>query len=663
VTETTAPPPKITRGSIRDLVAAHPTAVGCGLYAIAAVAAAIAAYLALFTQFAAWDDEGTLLVTLKAFAHGGTLYRNIYSEYGPFYYEVFGGLLALTGHAVTTDLSRSVVIVVWVSTSLLFGLVAQRLTGRLLLGVAGMITAFGVLFVLAGEPMHPHGLAVLLLAAFTLLAVSGPTRRVLWAGGGCGALLAALALTKVNLGAFAIAAVALAAVLTFEPLHRRRWLRGLVIAAFLALPFLIMARDLNESWVRELVALEVFAAGAVVVAAWPARARRGESDADLSRWLLAAAIGFAVAFAAILVVILLTGPTLSDVYDGVIVQATRVRDVLTVPLPFPTAAVDWGIAALAAAALTARLRFGEAEAPTIWPGLLRAVAGLTIWLTIARIAPLGLHPSAGNPDTVPLVLAWVAAIPPAGSREPAYRRFLRVLLPALAVAETLQVYPVAGSQIGIASLAFVPVGALCLSDALTSLRAWSAARGALALERFGVVVGVLTVALAAELAFDSILRPTASNAVLYRNQPSLSVAGASLMHLPASDAETYAGLVEMLHRHRCTSFIGYPSINSLYLWSGIEAPPPTAPGAWMKMLDNAQQQRIVDELRASPRPCAVRSDTRAAGWLQGQPPPQKPLVRYVFEDFKPIAEVGDFKFLVPKTWQPSPSSSRPTTRR
>ena len=88
-----------------------------------------------------------------------------------------------------------------------------------------MIAAFAALCVLASEPMHPQGLCVLLLGAFVLLAVIGPGRRVGWAGGACGALLAALVLTKVNLGVFAVAAVVLAAVLTVEPLDRRRWLR------------------------------------------------------------------------------------------------------------------------------------------------------------------------------------------------------------------------------------------------------------------------------------------------------------------------------------------------------------------------------------------------------------------------------------------------------
>ena len=630
------------------MVATHPVATATGSYGVVAIATAIAAYWAIFTQFAPYDDEGTILVTVKAFAHGGTVYRDIYSQYGPFYYESFGGLVALTGHAVTTDSSRSIAIVLWVATSLLFGIASQRLTGLLMLGVTGMIVAFAALSRLALEPMHPQGLCVLLLSAFALLVVSVPGRRAALLGGACGTLLAALALTKINLGGFALAAVALAAVLTVEPLHRRLWVRWPVVAAFLAIPVFLLARDLSESWVRDLLVLEILAATAILVAAWPVRPKRGEDDAGIRRWLLAAAIGFALAFAAIVGIILLTGPTPADVYEAIVGEAIRVRDELVVALPLPSAAVDWGIAAVAAAVLTTRLRTREVEGPTIWPGLLRAAAGLTIWFTVARVAPFAVNPSAGNPDALPLVLAWVAVIPPSGVREPAHRRFLRVLLPALAVAETLEVYPVAGTQMAIAAVTFVPVGALCLADALTCLRAWSAAGGAHGLERLSAVVGVVTVALAVMFALSSIARPAWSNAVLYGDRPALPFAGASSLHLPAPDVATYTGLVGLLHRYRCTTFIGYPSINSLYLWSSIDAPPPTIPGDWAEVLDGKRQQRVVDEMRASPRPCAIRSDTRADFWLGGAAPPARPLVRYIFDDFKPVAQVGEFQFLLPK---------------
>jgi len=35
-------------------------------------------------------------------------------------------------------------------------------------------------------------------------------------------------------------------------------------------------------------------------------------------------------------------------------------------------------------------------------------------------------------------------------------------------------------------------------------------------------------------------------------------------------------------------------------------------------------------------------------WLRGAPPPPGPLVSYVFEDFRPVATVGDFEFLLPR---------------
>lgn len=649
--EDTAPPSKglsLWR-QIRDTVAAYPAAAAIALYAITAIAATVVAYFSILTTFASYDDEGTLLVTLKAFVHGDALYRDVWSVYGPFYYELFGSLFALTGYAITTDASRTIVIVIWVGTSFLFGLAAQRLTGRLALGVTGMIAAFSTLTVLVSEPMHPHDLCVLLLGAFALLAASGPTGRIALTGGTCGALLAALMLTKVNLGIFAVAAVVVAAAMTIEPLHRRRWLRWLLVAAFLALPVFVLNRDFHLSWVRELFLLEVLAATAVLVASRPVWPARGESDGGTLRWVLAAAAGFVLAFVAIVTAILLTGPTLADVYNGVVRDAMRIRDILTGTFPFPPgAALDWAIAAVVAAALASGLRLAGGDKPSIWPGLLRAGAGLVILLSVAHIVPVALNPSADSAVVVPMLLAWVAAIPPAGVREPPYRRFLRVLLPMLAIAETLQAYPVPGSQLGIAAVSFVPVGALCLGDAAVDLHAWSKAKGAPTLRNFGVTVGALTVALPAMFALNAIVLPGANNAILYREQAKLALPGAEFMRLPASSVEAYTGVVDLLHRHRCSTFVGYPSVNSLYLWSGLEAPAPQIPNAWMYGLDRSQQQRVVNELRASPRPCAIKNEELTELYLQGLPPPDTPLVNYVLNDFRPAVNVGPFEFMLPK---------------
>jgi hypothetical protein len=267
-------------------------------------------------------------------------------------------------------------------------------------------------------------------------------------------------------------------------------------------------------------------------------------------------------------------------------------------------------------------------------------------LTIGHAAPFGLNPSA-NPDVLPALLAWVAAVPPGGAPEAPYKRFLRVLLPAVAVAGVLGAYPVPGAQVGVASLMFVPVGALCLADALSSLRAWSAARGEAALARFGAVAGVGSAALVGMLALGQIVLPAASDAVTYDERPALPFDGAGYMRLEQVQIDEYAGVVEFLERNRCTTFIGYPNVDSLYLWSGIEPPKPAAPGAWVAALDDEDQARILAQLRASPRPCVLYNEKVAGFWLANKEPPDTPLTDYIFNT-RIVGESGEFELRLPK---------------
>lgn len=635
------------RASVWRETAADPAIRAIVLYALVALGAAVAAYTTIFAGFASYDDEGTVLVSLNAFAHGQPLYTDIFSPYGPFFFEFFGGLAALSGNDFTTDASRTIVIVVWIASSFLLGLACQHLTGRLALGVAGMIVAFGVLYALFPEPMHPHGLLVLLLSGFTLLAVRGPGRRTELAAGLAGALLAAALLTKINFGAYAIAAVVLAAAMTVEPLNRRAWLRWLLIAAYLAIPLVIMSSDLREGWVRSFIALQLFGGAAIVAAAWPAQPRRGEEQAELWRWLIAAAAGCIAAALAMLLAIVALGTSPRELYDGLIGEALNVRNVTGGAFETPPQAIDWAVAAFAAALLTTKLRSWSSGKPSLWPGLLRAAAGLAIWFTIAKQAPFGLNPST-NQDVLPMLLAWVAAVPPGGAPEPPYKRFLRVLLPAVAVAGVLGVYPVPGAQVGIASLMFVPVGALCLADALSSLRAWSAARGEVALARFGAAAGVATVALAGMLALGQIVLPGISSTIDYSDKEALPFAGAGQVRLTPEEVDEYEGVVEFIEANRCSTFIGYPNVDSIYLWTGIEPPKPYAPGAWVTALDEQGQDRILAQVRASPRPCVLRNETVAAAWLGARPSPDTALVHYIFDDFETVAESGNFELRLPK---------------
>lgn len=624
----------------------HPTAAAALVYGLVALAAAFTAFFVLFNQFAFYDDEGTLLIAVRAFADGQVLYRDVYAAYGPFFFDVFGGFFALTGIAVTNDSSRLVVGVVWVLSSVGFGVAAQRLSARLLLGVVASIVAFGTLGVLSAEPMHPQVAIAPLLAGITLLVAFGPTRRVAWAGAVTGALLGGLVLTKVNVGGYAVIAAAAAAALTWDPLWRRRWLRWPAIAGLLVLPFLIMLPDLREEWVRQLAALEFLALAAVTIAAHTARPRLGESSADLGRWLLAALAGGFAALMAILAILVLTGPSVSEAYDGIVTQGLKLRSVFMIPLTLPGAAVDWGILAVVAAGLAVWLHRHDRDSGSIWPGLFRVAAGLAIWFTVAGVGPLSLGPG-GNYILLPMALAWVAALAPPGVVEAPYRRYARVFLPLLAIGQTLQVYPVAGSQIRMAAVTFVALGAVCVADGFGQLRRWSAGSGWGA-PRFEAAATAAALAVAAIFAYHAIASTAATAVLAYRDNQKLPLPGGETLHLAQPQNEEFVRLVDLMREHHCTAFIGFPNVDSLYIWSGIEPPKPNPPGAWPIVLPLDQQQRVVEEMRASPRPCAMRNDGLAEGaWLHGIPPDESdPLVHYIFNDFTKVAEVGEYQFLV-----------------
>lgn len=638
--------PGAARKSLWRETADDPTVRAIALYTAIALGAVFAAYVAIFTSFVNYDDEGTVLVSLNAFAHGDALYRDVFSPYGPFYFELFGGLFSFTGLHVDTNNSRLIVIVIWVATSLLIGLACQRLTGRLLLGGAGMIVAFAALYALFPEPMHPHGLLVLLLAGFIFAAVRGPGRRVALGGAIAGALLGAALMTKINFGAYAVVGVVLAAALIWEPISRRPWLRWLLVVAFLAMPVAIMFSDLRQPWVRTFIAIESLGCAAIVAAAWPMLPPAGEEQRKLGRWLLAALGGCVAALVAILGTIMLLGTSPSDLYDGMYVQALNVRNVSKGEFPAPEQAVYWGVAAFAVAVLTVKLRSATVGRPALWPGLLRGAAGLTIWLTISHTAPFGLKPST-NPDILPLLLAWVAVIPPAGALEAPFKRFLRVALAAVAAAGVLGAYPVPGAQVGVASLMFAPVGALCIADALVSLRAWSAARGERDLARFGAVVGVSAAALVGMLTLGQIVLPAATSKVTYDEWPALPFAGAGDVHLSPEQVDEYTQVVDFIERN-CSNFIGWPNVDSFYLWSGITPPKPSAPGAWVAALNDKGQARILAQLRRTPRPCVLHNDGIASIWLYGKAPPDTPLTRYMSNDFETVAQVGEFELQLPK---------------
>ena len=133
-------------------------------YLLVLMGTALTAYWKMFSQFAPYDDSGFFINSIRLFSQGHVLYDRVWTDYGPFSYEVWGTVFGVIGNAVSTDSARLATIVVWLLTSLLLGVSCQRLTGRLVIGVAVQILSFTLLSALTAEPMHASGVACALLA-------------------------------------------------------------------------------------------------------------------------------------------------------------------------------------------------------------------------------------------------------------------------------------------------------------------------------------------------------------------------------------------------------------------------------------------------------------------------------------------------------------------
>jgi hypothetical protein len=139
-----------------------------------------------------------------------------------------------------------------------------------------------------------------------------------------------------------------------------------------------------------------------------------------------------------------------------------------------------------------------------------------------------------------------------------------------------------------------------------------------------------------------------ANFQAYARQPAVALPGAGRLHLPQEQGEAYERIVELLRQNRCSTFVSYPGLNSIYLWSSLSAPKPQLPGPWMRLLDDRRQREVVEQLRGAKRPCAIRNESIAAMWLQGHSVDNAPLVRYISENFEFKEEIGGFQFLVPR---------------
>ena len=586
----------------------------------------VAATFLMFSTFMYYDDEGYVLISLRNFIQHGDLYRDVYTQYGPFPFVVHY-FLDLIGMPLTHTSGRVLTLIMWSGTAVSCAVLAGQATRSLALKVAVLPVAFVHLWVMPSEPTHPGGMIVVLTALAAALGwhaiVTGRITR--WAIV-AGAITAALSLTKVNVGAFAaFSAGAWWLLHHSSPAVRDRAPIILVLCGGL-LPLGLMRPLLETTWVKDFaVVFACSAATTVVAAAMGATGRAGWRE-------LAILVGAAMSVVVIVLgVVLLRGTSVHELIDGIFLAPLRQPTVFSLRYLWPPGILVFTAAStvLCGAAWLAR-RKGL-------PGIDGTVAALRL-LATAGLAVVVLQFPDLRPDYVVFGFAlpclWLFAWAFAGEEPGA--RSARTWLALLLLGQCLHVFPVPGSQIAWGSVLVVP---------LAAVGSWDAVRwfhrhmdGARLPSRGYAVAAVLVFAAVTTWKFAAV-------ASRYREGQYLALPGAGFIRVPDDAASRYQVLTLNAMAHAGMLF-SFPGMFSFNLWTNLPTPTLANVTHWFSLLDDKRQRDIIRALADHPRACVIVDHAHIDFLAERGLAPRGLAQDYILQNFEPAFWVDRVGFYV-----------------
>jgi hypothetical protein len=576
--------------------------------AVTTVAIAPIAYLAVMTGFSTYDDEGYFLSSLRGYESGHALFNQIYSQYGPFYWQFVAGLFQATGTTIDHDSGRIFTLLLWIGASSFAAAAAWRLTRSVLIscGVAALV--LHTQYVYQGEPISPGHVSGLFLGALCF-ALTLPRR---WALTSAGALIGCLFLIKINIGSFALLGVVLVLSVPITQRKVERTWGALVTGGACLAPLLLMSSHLSDT--RFLVfALHVsFAVCALAIAVRGFPPSVVGSFAPQARLLGA----FGLFVLADVLLTAATSTSLRAIFHSILLDALKQPGFFAFAPEISHNTLLLDLASVAAAVLlyANRRSFSQwsmQRSSVLVLGSAKLAGGALTWLTVSSV---------NTPLAVSLAPVWLAVVPSRSDR-PGVRWSLAAIT-SVAVFETLQAYPVAGSQRGWASMTLIVVAGALIADGAREIAA--GLRG-IASIRF---VQVIAAAALGEALLTALVLPLPGYITKFRADQPLGLPGA---HLVRSDRTTVEGLrdVTAALRAHCQTFISMPGLGSFYLFAGEQPPTYLISSDWMPGISAATQALATAEVENTPGVCALRNDRLVSFWMGPRPLPNTPLVQYV----------------------------------
>lgn len=617
-------------------------------FVILSVLSGVAAYYRMFTEFNFYDDEGTMILLVKQYLGGMTLYGRIGNTYGPVYYFYNWAVRTLSRTPVTHDTVRMSSLIPWLLTALVSAWIVFLLTDSLLLASAThLLTCLTLSTFFHNEPGHPQELCILLLVCLAASGIAASIPR--WRLPGIillGVLPAALLLVKINIGTFAFLAVSLA-LLLYSPKTMLSRLASIAVgAACVVLPVDLMKTRLDDHGARLYVVLVTVSVMSALLILF--RVPRKPYFRFRDSWTAFAF--FAITLVGIILVMKLHGVSMYVLLKALVLDSLRFVNQRPwyVAIPLSGRWLVWSMVSLAAAVLFSRRAGQKFRTEYNLLYLKLALALLTIVALFLRVPPFGLASSefAHLPGLFTFIPPSFALVPPfcwlvlygRPENDIDSYAFPRTLLCMLTILQTLYAFPIAGSQLGFIQVMPIIVIMICLGDCLPLLR-----------KRFPIISpSILRVAssmllLCLALSYIAIAM---SKRERYNMLPALQLPGAGRIHLPPKQARNYEWLVQNLDDH-CDIFVGLPELPSLHIWSRKDPLYGLENADWMISASDEEQIAAAATLSQHPNACAIYNPDIVSFWNRtNQDFSSLPLVHYLNENFKVVGTTGQYSFLV-----------------
>jgi hypothetical protein len=560
-----------------------------GWLAFAGLAAALATTgtWLLFATFKVYDDEGYVLYSLQNYGAHGRLYDAVFSQYGPFFFAFYDAVHRVLGFAWTNTNGRVLTLVHWILTAAFSATIIWRVTRSVTATAFAYASVFTILWVMINEPIHPGGPIGCFVALAALVGARHDPSRSVAGAVLLGALGAALALTKINVGAFLLFSTAAWIILRQDA---RPWrLGGLVLTAWLlVMPWILMNKMLGEAAVRQFALSNNLAVLAWVVVTVRTQDKSGGSPRPA--WgFLAGAAGLT---ALVALVTLARGTTLSGLLHGVLLDPLNQPNVYSFAVQWQPLALYGNVVALALAVWAARRPDSRAVIQAVI--LARCAAGVVFAMSILQI---GIFRSPAHfVISYGVGLAALCVFPLRRDESGRKESTLRGWLAAVLLLQSLHAYPVAGSQLYWATFLFVPLLILALREAVLAWPAgWRTPAWLLPL------VGMTSAwALGGYMTY----RLVEVGRSTWQIGERLELAGAEEIR-PADN--TAFGLRIMAENAKAHGDLLYslPGLYSFNLWTGLSTPTLDNATQWFLSLSEERQFAIRDRLGAAPKPVLI----------------------------------------------------------